>query len=54
MVYRDLISSAHAFGVSRTLNDHPQDLVLRSLANLRDEDLGFLGALSRRLLERLD
>lgn len=52
LVYRDLIS--RAFGVSRTLNDHQEDLVARSLVNLRDEDLQILGALSRRLFECLD
>lgn len=56
-VGRDLIS--RAFGVSPTLDDHPrlgehEDLVLRSLASLRDEDLRFLGILSRRMLESLD
>ena len=52
---RDLI--ARALGLSQTLNGHLQDqkdLVSRSLANLRDEDLRFLGTLSRRLLESLD
>ena len=52
IVYRDLI--ARAFGVSQTLNDHQEDLVARSLVNLRAEDLQLLGALSRRLLKSLD
>jgi hypothetical protein len=53
VILRDLFARAFG-GVSRNLNDHPQDLVPRSLSNLRDEDLQFLNALSRRLLERVD
>ena len=54
-VGRDLIR--RLFGVSQTLNEHPQeqeDLVSRSLANLRDENLRLLSILSRRILENLD
>jgi hypothetical protein len=53
-VGRDLIT--RAFGVFRTLYDHGQeqeDLVSRSLASLRDEDLRFLSILSRRMLDGL-
>lgn len=52
---KDLIT--RAFDVSRILNDHRQDqedLVSRSLTNLRDEDLRFLDTLSRGLLNSLD
>ena len=54
-VNRGLIT--RAFNVFQTLNDHLQkheDLMSRSLAGLRDEDLRFLGVLSRRMLESLD
>ena len=54
-VGRDLIR--RLFGVSPTLDEHPQereDLVSRSLASLRDEDLRLLSTLSRRILENLD
>ena len=53
-VGRDLIT--RAFGVFRTLYDHRRegDLVLRSLASLRDKDLRFLSILSRRMLESLN
>ena len=53
-VGRDLIT--RAFGVFRTMYDHRQeqeDLVSRSLASLRDEDLLYLSRLSRRMLDGL-
>jgi hypothetical protein len=53
-VGRDLIT--RAFGVFRNLYDHRQeqeDLVSRSLASLRDEDIRFLSILSRRMLDGL-
>ena len=51
-VGRDLIR--RLFGVSQTLDEHPQeqeDLVSRSLSN---DDLRLLSILSRGILERLD
>jgi hypothetical protein len=52
---RDLIR--RLFGVSQTLDEHPQeqeDLVSRSLASLREDDIRLLSILSRRILESLD
>ena len=52
-VNRDLHTRAGEF---QTLNNHrhEQDLVSRSLAGLRDEDLRVLSMLSRRMLQSLD
>jgi hypothetical protein len=54
-VGRDLIR--RLFGVSQTLDEHPQeqeDLASRSLSSLQDDDLRLLSILSRGILERLD
>ena len=51
---RDLTSSDVVGRGIRMHSRPPEKPVSRALANLRDEDLGLLSVLTRRVLERLD